>query len=58
MKYAIEHALHDGEDYELLFTTSAEQPFGYHIGMITADRAIRDVNEAISLEPRGWEHKL
>ena len=58
VKFPIEHALHDGEDYELLFTTSVEQPFGYQIGMITADRAIRDVNDAISLEPRGWEHKL
>ena len=58
VRYPIEHALHDGEDYELLFTTSVEQPFGYHIGMITADTAIKDVNEAVSLEPRGWEHKL
>jgi thiamine-monophosphate kinase len=58
VKFPIEHALHDGEDYELLFTTSAEQPFGYHIGMMTADGVIRDVNEKVSLEPRGWEHQL
>ncbi|MEA2735723.1 MAG: thiamine-monophosphate kinase [Humisphaera sp.] len=57
-RYPIEHALHDGEDYELLFTTSAEQPYGYWIGMITAETSIIDEDGAISLEPKGWEHKL
>ena len=57
--YPIEHALHDGEDYELLFTTREEQPFGYWIGTITADEGIvRDEDKAVSLEPKGWEHKL
>jgi thiamine-monophosphate kinase len=56
--YPIEHALHDGEDYELLFTTSEEQPFGYWIGTITADERIVDEDGVISLEPKGWEHKL
>ena len=41
-RYPLEHALHDGEDYELLFTTSEEQPFGYWIGTITADTAVID----------------
>jgi thiamine-monophosphate kinase len=58
VKFPLEHALHDGEDYELLFTTTAEQPFGIHIGMITADPSIRDLNERVSLEPKGWEHQL
>ncbi|MEA2710945.1 MAG: thiamine-monophosphate kinase [Phycisphaerales bacterium] len=57
-RYPIEHALHDGEDYELLFTTSAEQPYGYWIGTITAETSIIDEDGAISLEPKGWEHKL
>ena len=57
-RYPIEHALHDGEDYELLFTTSQEQPFGYWIGTITADERIVDEDRAVSMEPKGWEHKL
>jgi len=57
-RYPIEHALHDGEDYELLFTTSEEQPFGYWIGRITADEKIIDEDREVSLEPKGWEHKL
>ena len=58
-RYPIEHALHDGEDYELLFTTREEQPFGYWIGTITAEEGVViDEDRAISLEPKGWEHKL
>jgi thiamine-monophosphate kinase len=58
-RYPIEHALHDGEDYELLFTTREEQPFGYWIGTITAQEgAVIDEDKSVSLEPKGWEHKL
>ncbi len=57
-RYPIEHALHDGEDYELLFTTSEEQPFGYWIGTITEGTEIVDEDRVVSMEPKGWEHKL
>jgi len=57
-RYPIEHALHDGEDYELLFTTRQEQPFGYWIGTITESTDIVDEDGKVSMEPKGWEHKL
>ena len=57
-RYPIEHALHDGEDYELLFTTREEQPFGYWIGTVTAGPDIVDEDRTVSMEPKGWEHKL
>ena len=57
-RYPLEHALHDGEDYELLFTSSAEQPFGYWIGTITEEQRVYDEDGATSMEPKGWEHKL
>jgi thiamine-monophosphate kinase len=56
----LEHALHDGEDYELLFTSSAAWPGHESIGRITADRQIVvDVNGTLEkLQPRAWEHSL
>jgi thiamine-monophosphate kinase len=60
---ALEHALHDGEDHELLFTTSDVIPFelpGIFIGVTTAEPGVRLRTKAGDqpLEPRGWEHKL
>lgn len=63
---AAEHAAHDGEDYELLFTTPAvdsEAVCGldvYPIGEITADRAIiwNTARGREPLEPRAWEHRF
>jgi thiamine-monophosphate kinase len=56
----LEHALHDGEDYELLFSAAA----GFNsidvipIGVMTSESGIwLDQNGSrVPLEPRGWEH--
>jgi thiamine-monophosphate kinase len=57
----LEHALHDGEDYELLFTGSP-QAFGEFtsIGRIVAEPGIFLETSGVptTLEPKGWEHKL
>jgi thiamine-monophosphate kinase len=57
---ALEHALHDGEDHELLFTSGSPPPFGIRIGSITQDPAlVLEANgQAVPLEPKGWEHRL
>jgi thiamine-monophosphate kinase len=58
----LEHALHDGEDYELLFTSRADRidfPFIRRIGIMTTDRSIVLVHadgHREPLEPKGWEH--
>jgi thiamine-monophosphate kinase len=61
------HALHDGEDHELLFTTAAEIPadFGVRvteIGTVTGARGEIVLENAdgtrTPLEPLGWEHRL
>lgn len=57
----IEHALHDGEDYELLFTSSGTTAPGIYIGKVTAEAEIwlQDANGVRQpLEPMGWEHSL
>jgi thiamine-monophosphate kinase len=58
----LEHALHDGEDYELLFTT-AEPVVGvecHRIGHTTDDPGIwlDRGGQLEPLEPKGWEHPL
>jgi thiamine-monophosphate kinase len=56
----LEHALHDGEDHELLFTSPQRPPLGIRIGTITEDRAIllNTLGQSLPLEPKGWEHQL
>jgi thiamine-monophosphate kinase len=55
----LEHALHDGEDYELLYTSPSHET-GLRIGTITAEPGIfldRD-GKREPLEPKGWEHEI
>jgi thiamine-monophosphate kinase len=58
----LEHALHDGEDHELLFTASREvvHPSVVRVGTITAEPQIwldhgRHREELVA---RGWQHAL
>jgi thiamine-monophosphate kinase len=70
-KSALEHALSDGEDFELVFTVSPadgerilrEQPVGgitlYSIGEIVADGYwLERDGKRETLTPRGYEHEL
>jgi thiamine-monophosphate kinase len=56
----LDHALHDGEDYELLFTSGAADSRGIRIGQITSEPGIfiRQGDETRPLNPRGWEHQI
>lgn len=58
----LEHALHDGEDYELLFTAPqyAAGELGTLIGVITAELGVwlQTAGTSEPLEPKGWEHSL
>lgn len=54
----LDHALHDGEDHELLFTSAEPPPpqLAMRIGQITAEPKI--LLDGEELKPRGWEHAL
>jgi len=57
----LDHALNDGEDYELLFTSSREVPQGIRIGQITSERGnfLRDSSGRVQpLSPHGWQHSF
>jgi thiamine-monophosphate kinase len=57
----LDHALHDGEDYELLFTASKPQPRGVSIGVITREPGIwlsHEDGRKEPVEPKAWEHSL
>jgi thiamine-monophosphate kinase len=60
---ALEHALSDGEDYELLFTAGRDpdKKIAVKIGRIVAEKGIwiEDRQKAKqTLKPRGWEHQV
>jgi thiamine-monophosphate kinase len=58
---AMDHALNDGEDYELLFTgkPAALQPGIVRVGLIVEEQGLwLDDNGRRPLEARGWEHAL
>jgi thiamine-monophosphate kinase len=57
----LEHALHDGEDYELLFTFAGGTTLCPRIGEIIPAPGVwlRNADGARTpLEPKGWEHAL
>ncbi|HEV7298908.1 MAG TPA: thiamine-phosphate kinase [Tepidisphaeraceae bacterium] len=58
----LEHALHDGEDHELLFTSPDSVPpeLAIRIGQVTEgrERVLQDGDLLRPLETRGWEHRL
>ena len=59
---SLDHALNDGEDYELLFTSREPVIDGaIRIGQITSDPGIllRDATGQLKpLDPRGWQHSI
>lgn len=60
-KSPLEHALHDGEDYELLFTGPTPLPKEYvRIGQITEQPGIviEIDGKQQHLDAKGWEHQL
>jgi thiamine-monophosphate kinase len=58
----LDHALNDGEDYELLFTSSSPPLHqAIRVGRITADPGIflqDGAGNRSALLPRGWEHSI
>lgn len=57
----LQHALHDGEDYELLFTSAhCEHPEVIRIGEIVSGEGVqlRQDGALTELKPQGWEHSF
>jgi thiamine-monophosphate kinase len=60
-RYPLEHALNDGEDYELLFTAQEEAlPGCIAIGTVDAQPLVRlrRGSQVELLSPEGWQHPL
>jgi thiamine-monophosphate kinase len=58
---ALDHALNDGESYELIFSSVGDVPWGIRIGKITADTGIFiQGNDGVlsPLKARGWQHGI
>ena len=57
----LRHALDDGEDYELLFTSAVPPGIGTLVGNITArQEVVLEKSHGVEepLTPRGWEHMM
>ena len=57
----LQHALHDGEDYELLYTSREDMAFNRtYVGRIVEGSSIllETRQGTVPLEPGAWEHKL
>jgi thiamine-monophosphate kinase len=56
----LQHALADGEDYELLFTAKGDCALGTKIGIIVAEPGIwlENAGSRQPLNSGGWEHRL
>jgi thiamine-monophosphate kinase len=61
-RHGFEHALSDGEDYELLFTSpdGVEDRRVTRVGTITAERGVwlQEADGRRRLDEGGWEHRL
>ena len=59
---ALDHALHDGEDHELLFTAVRDPRIGgmTRIGSVIPEAGVWLLRNGARqpLEPRGWQHLL
>jgi thiamine-monophosphate kinase len=56
----LDHALHDGEDHELLFTSANPEVPAICVGQIVEGSSIQ-LNtklKSVPLEPKAWEHRL
>jgi thiamine-monophosphate kinase len=53
---ALEHALYDGEDHELLFTSTLRPPLGTRIGTVMESGGI--VLNGKEIPAKGWEHSI
>ena len=56
----LEHALHDGEDHELLLTSNTFIPEATWIGnIVEGDRIMLNTRSGMApIEPKGWEHRM
>jgi thiamine monophosphate kinase len=57
----LQHALHDGEDYELLFTGHDDPHLGTWIGKVVQAPRVLIYSMSgglVPLEPKAWEHEL
>ena len=56
----LRHALDDGEDYELLFTSATPSELGILVGHVTGHKGMFLERSGVQepLTPAGWEHRL
>jgi thiamine-monophosphate kinase len=56
----LQHALHDGEDYELLYTSREAASNGTYVGRVVEGSSVllETRDGQTPLEPKAWEHEL